>query len=93
MEFLNKNDAYMVCANDEVDTTNANGKLLTRLLISVSQNEIERTSERIKFGMSGAIKAVLRILEGDFDAFRRRTEVYGFELIESHLIENNIFQT
>lgn len=93
MEFLNKNDAYIVCANDEVDTTNANGKLLTRLLISVSQNEIERTSERIKFGMSDAIKAVLRILEGDFDAFRRRTEVYGFELIESHLIENNIFQT
>lgn len=57
MDFLNKNDAYIVCANDEVDTTNANGKLLTRLLISVSQNEIERTSERTKFGMAGAIKA------------------------------------
>lgn len=28
-------------------------------------------------------KAVLRILEGDFEAFRRRAEVYGFELIES----------
>ncbi len=57
MDFLNKNEAYIVCANDEVDTTNANGKLLTRLLISVSQNEIERTSERTKFGMAGAIKA------------------------------------
>lgn len=57
MDFLSKNDAYIVCANDEVDTTNANGKLLTRLLISVSQNEIERTSERTKFGMAGAIKA------------------------------------
>lgn len=57
MDFLNKNDAYIVCANDEGDTTNANGKLLTRLLISVSQNEIERTSERTKFGMAGAIKA------------------------------------
>lgn len=57
MDFLDKNEAYIVCANDEVDTTNANGKLLTRLLISVSQNEIERTSERTKFGMIGAIKA------------------------------------
>ena len=33
MGFLNKNDAYIVCANDEVDTTNANGKLLTRLIL------------------------------------------------------------
>ena len=27
-------------------------------------------------------KAVLRILEGDFEAFKRRAEVYGFELID-----------
>ena len=39
-----------------MNTTNANGKMISRLLMSVSQNEIERTSERTKIGLSGAIK-------------------------------------
>ena len=56
MTFLDENDAYIDCANDEVNTTNANGKMVSRLLMSVSQNEIERTSERTKVGLSGAIK-------------------------------------
>ena len=56
MTFLDENDAYIDCANDEVNTTNANGKRLSRLLMSVSQNEIERTSERTKIGLAGAIK-------------------------------------
>lgn len=43
-------------ANDEINTTNANGKMVSRLLMSVSQNEIERTSERTKIGLAGAIK-------------------------------------
>ena len=42
--------------NDEINTTNANGKMVSRLLMSVSQNEIERTSERTKIGLAGAIK-------------------------------------
>ena len=42
--FLEENDAYIDCVNDEVNTTNANGKMISRLLMSVSQNEIERTS-------------------------------------------------
>ena len=54
--FLDENDAYIDCANDEVNTTNANGKMISRLLMSVSQNEIERTSERTKIGLAGAIK-------------------------------------
>ena len=54
--FLDENDAYLDCANDEVNTTTANGKMISRLLMSVSQNEIERTSERTKIGMAGAIK-------------------------------------
>ena len=54
--FLDKNEAYIDCANDEVNTTTANGKMISRLLMSVSQNEIERTSERTKIGMAGAIK-------------------------------------
>ena len=55
--FLDKNDAYLDCANDEINTTTANGKMISRLLMSVSQNEIERTSERTKIGMAGAIKS------------------------------------
>ena len=56
MQFLEDNDGYIDCANDEINTTNANGKLVSRLLMSVSQNEIERTSERTKIGLAGAIK-------------------------------------
>ena len=55
--FLDENDAYLDCANDEINTTTANGKMISRLLMSVSQNEIERTSERTKIGMAGAIKS------------------------------------
>ena len=56
IRFLEENDAYLDCANDDINTTNANGKMVSRILTSVSQNEIERTSERTKFGMVGAIK-------------------------------------
>ena len=54
--FLDESEAYLDCANDEVNTTTANGKMVARLLMSVSQNEIERTSERTKIGLAGAIK-------------------------------------
>ena len=54
--FLDENNAYIDCANDEINTTSANGKMISRLLMSVSQNEIERTSERTKIGLAGAIK-------------------------------------
>ena len=54
--FLDDNNAYLDCANDEINTTTANGKMISRLLMSVSQNEIERTSERTKIGLAGAIK-------------------------------------
>lgn len=57
LTFLDENDAYIDCANDEINTTTANGKMVARLLMSVSQNEIERTSERTKIGLAGAIKS------------------------------------
>lgn len=53
MTFLDENEAYIDCVNDEINTTNANGKMISRLLMSVSQNEIERT----KVGIAGAIKS------------------------------------
>lgn len=56
LTFLEENDAYLDCANDEINTTNANGKMISRILTSVSQQEIERTSERTKIGLAGAIK-------------------------------------
>lgn len=56
MKFLEENEAYIDCANDDINTTNANGKFLSRLLMNMSQNEIERTSERTKFGLVGAYK-------------------------------------
>ena len=57
MTFLDENNAYLDCVNDEINTTSANGKMISRLLMSVSQNEIERTSERTKIGLAGAIKS------------------------------------
>ena len=56
MKFLEENDAYLDCVNDDINTTNANGKMVSRILMSVSQQEIERTSERTKVGLAGAIK-------------------------------------
>lgn len=56
LTFLEENDAYLDCANDEINTTNANGKMISRILTSVSQQEIESTSERTKIGLAGAIK-------------------------------------
>ena len=56
MKFLDENKAYLDCANEEINTTNSSGKMVARLLTTVSQNEIERTSERTKVGLAGAIK-------------------------------------
>ena len=56
MKFLDENNAYLDCANEEINTTNSSGKMGARLLTTVSQNEIERTSERTKVGLAGAIK-------------------------------------
>ncbi len=41
---------------EKIDTSTANGKLYSRIMMSVAQNEIERTSERTKVGLAGAIK-------------------------------------
>ena len=56
IKFLEENNAYLDCANDDINTTNANCRMVARLLTTVSQNEIERTSERTKIGLAGAIK-------------------------------------
>ena len=58
MKFLDENNAYLDCANEEINTTNSSGKMVARLLTTVSQNEIERTSERTKIGLAGAAVAL-----------------------------------
>ena len=55
LTFLEENDAYLDCANDDINTTNANGKMISRILTSVSQQEIERSCESTKLGLAGAI--------------------------------------
>lgn len=59
LTFLEENDAFLDCTNDDINTTNANGKMISIILTSVSQQEIERTSERTKIGLTGAIKGLL----------------------------------
>ena len=44
------------CAVEEINTSNANGRFFIRMLTVLSQLEIERTSERTKVGLTGAIK-------------------------------------
>ena len=58
-KFINQVNKYgcdVDCMADESNTTTANGRMIIRIITSVSQNEIERTSERTKIGMAGAIK-------------------------------------
>ena len=55
LTFLEENEAFLDCANDDINTTNANGKMISRILTSVSQQEIERTSERTKIGLAGLL--------------------------------------
>ena len=56
MDYLEKYNINIAFVNDDINTTTANGKMVSRIMMSVSQNEIERTSERTKVGMAGAIK-------------------------------------
>lgn len=56
MEFVNDYECDIDCMADESNTTTSNGRMVMRIMTSVSQNEIEKCSERTKFGMAGAIK-------------------------------------
>lgn len=56
LSFLEENEAYLDFVYDDINTTTSNGRMISRIMMSVSQNEIERTSERTKIGLAGAIK-------------------------------------
>lgn len=53
---LEKHGCVLECAMDDISTTSANGRFFVRMLTVLSQLEIERVSERTKFGLVGAIK-------------------------------------
>ena len=48
MKFLEENNAYLDCANDDINTTTANDRMVARLLTTVSQNEIEKLKFRLE---------------------------------------------
>ncbi len=50
---IEKHECTLECALDDINTDTANGKFFVRMLTVLSQLEIERTSERTKFGMIG----------------------------------------
>lgn len=56
MKFVNDYECDIDCMADESNTTTSNGRMVMRIMTSVSQNEIEKCSERTKFGIAGAIK-------------------------------------
>ena len=56
MDYLEKYNVNIAFVNDDINTTTANGKMVSRIMMSVSQNESERTSERTIIGLEGAIK-------------------------------------
>ena len=56
MKFVNDYECDIDCMADESNTTTSNGRMVMRIMTSVSQNEIEKCSERTKFGMACAIK-------------------------------------
>ncbi len=53
---LEKYNCSLECVMDDINTSTANGRFFVRMLTVLSQLEIERVSERTKFGMVGAIK-------------------------------------
>jgi len=56
MDYSKKYNVDLAFVNEKIDTANANGRMVSRIMMSVFQNEIERTSERTKDGLAGAIK-------------------------------------
>ena len=54
--FLEENNCSLESMCEDINTSTANGKFFIRMLTILAQLEIERTSERTKFGMVGAVK-------------------------------------
>ena len=53
---LEEYNCTLECVTEDINTETANGKFFIRMLTILAQLEIERTSERTKFGLTGAAK-------------------------------------
>ena len=51
MNIVNEENCDIDCLADESNTTTSNGRMIMRIMTSVSQNEIEKRSERTKLGL------------------------------------------
>ena len=56
ISFVEENETDLEFVYDEINTASSNGKMVAIIMMSVSQAEIERTSERTKMVLAGAIK-------------------------------------
>ena len=80
MKQVNEHECEIDCMADESNTVTSNGRMVMRIINSVSQNEIEKCSERTKFGMVGAIKA---------GHIPNRTPI-GFKRIDKKLVPDEL---
>ena len=86
MTTLEEYDADLVCANDDINNTSTNGKMISRIMMSVPQNEIERTSKRTKVGLAGTIKnRLLRPKD------KERYNEFTIDLYEHNAIDEETF--
>ena len=78
--FLDQNNCSLESISEDINTSSANGKFFIRMLTILAQLEIERTSERTKFGMIGAVK------KGHFVG---RAPI-GYDKVDKKLVINDI---
>lgn len=78
--FLEENNCSLESMCEDINTSTANGKFFIRMLTILAQLEIEKTSERTKFGMIGAVK------KGHFVG---RAPI-GYDKQDKKLVINNI---
>lgn len=78
--FLEENNCSLESMCEDINTSTANGKFFIRMLTILAQLEVERTSERTKFGMVGAVK------KGHFVG---RPPI-GYDKVDKKLVINDI---
>lgn len=78
--FLEENNCSLESMCEDINTSTPNGKFFIRMLTILAQLEIERTSERTKFGMIGAVK------KGHFVG---RAPI-GYDKVDKKLVINDI---
>lgn len=77
---LEENDCSLESMCEDINTSTVNGKFFIRMLTILAQLEIERTSERTKFGMVGAVK------KGHFVG----RSPLGYDKVDKKLVINDI---